>query len=75
MNWLFLSKKIKSTLQSSEIHNDLQFSVTNKARKSNLQRLTTLIAAKYATNNFKMQRIKSIFVANFKTNERIYISK
>jgi hypothetical protein len=55
MNWLFLSKKIKSTLQSSEIHNDLQFSVTNKARKSNLQRLTTLIAAKYATNNFKMQ--------------------
>jgi len=40
-----------------------------------MQRLTVLIVAKYATINFEMQRIGCIFVAHFKANDYLYLSK
>ena len=39
-----------------------------------VQRIDYLIDAINATNNFEMQRIRSIFVVNFATNEGFHIS-
>jgi hypothetical protein len=40
-----------------------------------LQQINLLIVAIYATINFEMRRLLSIFVVNYATNEGVYISK
>ena len=49
--------------------------VTNKAEKTRMQRISIAINAQYATINFQMRQIKTIFVANNTTNEQLHTSK